>query len=157
MKTCPHRESGYPVTLSRWRLRVRTSLRTPRPHRLSVKIRDFQSLERGFNSPWGHMSHNHFTRDVKPPGECPSCDLNRGNLPVPNPCWCCGQECMFCVPGNLCDPEDPHWCAECKYAGCRMCCGCDECRRLRRAGWSSSGTPDDQRLPHLTPGEGIDF
>jgi hypothetical protein len=68
-------------------------------------------------------------------------------------CWCCGQECMFCG-GN--DPEcygplPPdgsfvHWCGECKYAGCPACCGCNDCRDNKRAGFTPGDGP---RLNHF--------
>lgn len=52
-------------------------------------------------------------------------------------CWCCGQECMFCFPDDL--SCDRHWCAECKYSGCDWCCGCPECQKHKRGGWSPKG------------------
>jgi len=54
-------------------------------------------------------------------------------------CWCCGQECMWCDPENPADCGELHWCAECKIAGCEWCCGCSECTRLHRGGWSPEG------------------
>jgi hypothetical protein len=77
-------------------------------------------------------------------------------VPVSNPCWCCGQECMFCDPGEtvteldhmLSHCERLHWCSECKFSGCEYCCGCDECRILKRAGWSPRELPLDERAPH---------
>jgi hypothetical protein len=74
-------------------------------------------------------------------------------IQIPNPCWCCGQECMFCYPDDVCKPSDGssprHWCAECKYIGCEYCCGCKECQKLGRAGWSSRGLALEERIPHI--------
>lgn len=53
-------------------------------------------------------------------------------------CWCCGQECMFCIPEEGCR-ETLHWCTWCKYSGCEWCCGCPECSKNKRGGWSPEG------------------
>jgi hypothetical protein len=47
---------------------------------------------------------------------------------TPNPCWCCGQRCMFCWSWAPC--EDRHWCAPCKYGGRLGGCLC---------GWRDGG------------------
>jgi hypothetical protein len=75
-------------------------------------------------------------------------------IQVSNSCWCCGQECMFCYPDNMCSPVTDslypqHWCSRCKYSGCEYCCGCDECRAVGRAGWSPPELPLEKRIPHL--------
>lgn len=55
-----------------------------------------------------------------------------GEEEVSNPCWCCGQECMFCLPGEQLPEEEHvcyserqqkfiHWCSLCKYTGCPQC------------------------------------
>lgn len=48
----------------------------------------------------------------------------------------------------FCDPENPeafhclernHWCPLCKITGCEWCCGCPECHKSKRGGWSPEG------------------
>ncbi len=47
----------------------------------------------------------------------------RGGQPQdesPGRCWCCGEECMFCLPEDqaFCtDGGGVHWCANCKFGG----------------------------------------
>jgi hypothetical protein len=50
---------------------------------------------------------------------------------------------MFCSEAESClrdcEQGEHHWCAECKYGGCDWCCGCDECSKHKRGGWSPEG------------------
>jgi hypothetical protein len=52
----------------------------------------------------------------------------------------------------FCEPDQPdckqHWCPECKYIGCDMCCGCGECLKLGRAGFTPKTIPLSERTPH---------
>lgn len=57
---------------------------------------------------------------------------------IPGTCWCCGQECMFCDEDERCSLLE-HWCSECKFGACPDCCGCDDCRLNKRAGWTPAG------------------